>query len=43
MADNENFENNVADAADIAAAAAATEEFTNTIGFSLDRVVWYEC
>lgn len=27
-----NLENNVADAADIAAAAAATEEFTNTIG-----------
>ncbi|MCF4005953.1 30S ribosomal protein S9 [Corynebacterium uropygiale] len=27
-----NIENNVADAADIAAAAAATEEFTNTIG-----------
>ena len=35
MADNENFENNVADAADIAAAAAATEEFTNTIGDSI--------
>ena len=32
MADNENFENNVADAADIAAAAAATEEFTTTNG-----------
>ena len=29
---NENVESNVADAADIAAAAAATEEFTNTIG-----------
>ncbi|MBZ8176761.1 30S ribosomal protein S9 [Corynebacterium poyangense] len=27
-----NTENNIADAADIAAAAAATEEFTNTIG-----------
>ncbi|MGO3456358.1 30S ribosomal protein S9 [Corynebacterium casei] len=35
MADNENFENNVADAADIAAAAVATEEFTNTIGDSI--------
>ena len=29
---NENVESNVADAADIAAATAATEEFTNTIG-----------
>ncbi|WP_080793505.1 30S ribosomal protein S9 [Corynebacterium pacaense] len=29
---NENVESNVADAADIAAAVAATEEFTNTIG-----------
>ncbi|QPK79598.1 30S ribosomal protein S9 [Corynebacterium lizhenjunii] len=28
----QNIDNNVADAADLAAAAAATEEFTNTIG-----------
>ncbi|WP_408927115.1 30S ribosomal protein S9 [Corynebacterium marquesiae] len=31
----QNIDNNVADAADIAAASAATEEFTNTIGDSL--------
>ena len=31
----QNIDNNVADAADIAAATAATEEFTNTIGDSL--------
>ncbi|QCB27737.1 30S ribosomal protein S9 [Corynebacterium endometrii] len=34
MAEN-NIDNNVADAADIAAATAATEEFTNTIGDSV--------
>ena len=32
MSDNNVTENFEADAADIAAAAAATEEFTNTIG-----------
>ncbi|WJY89018.1 30S ribosomal protein S9 [Corynebacterium confusum] len=32
MTEQNNIDNNVADAADIAAAAAATEEFTNTIG-----------
>ena len=31
----QNIDNNVADAADIAAASAATEEFTNTIGDSI--------
>lgn len=31
----QNIDNNVAEAADIAAASAATEEFTNTIGDSL--------
>ncbi|MDY5840411.1 MAG: 30S ribosomal protein S9 [Corynebacterium camporealensis] len=31
----QNIDNNVADAADIAAATAATEEFTNTIGDSV--------
>ena len=31
----QNIDNNVADAADIAAASTATEEFTNTIGDSL--------
>lgn len=31
----QNIDNNVADAADIAAATAATEEFTNTIGDSI--------
>ncbi|MDO5031269.1 30S ribosomal protein S9 [Corynebacterium sp.] len=31
----QNIDNNVADAADIAAATAATEEFTNTIGDSM--------
>ena len=31
----QNIDNNVAEAADIAAASAATEEFTNTIGGSL--------
>ena len=31
----QNIDNNVADAADIAAATAATEEFTNTIGDQL--------
>ncbi len=31
----QNIDNNVADAADIAAATAATEEFTNTIGDAL--------
>lgn len=35
----QNTENNVADAADIAAAAVAAEEFTNTIGDSVVDVV----
>ena len=34
----QNIDNNVADAADIAAATAATEEFTNTIGDALAGV-----
>ena len=41
MAD-QNIDNNVADAADIAAAAAATEEFTNTIGDAIAPAVTEE-
>lgn len=44
MSDLNNMENNVADAADIAAAAMATEEFSNTIGdaFAADAEVEVE-
>ncbi|MGP5557482.1 30S ribosomal protein S9 [Corynebacterium flavescens] len=35
----QNIDNNVADAADIAAAAVAAEEFTNTIGDSVIEVI----